>query len=53
MNPDIEENLRLAGLQLQQPPSSEGSYLSVNIRRDTAYVAIQFLIQNGKALYKG
>ncbi|EAQ99632.1 RidA family protein [Maribacter sp. HTCC2170] len=45
----------LKKLQLQLPKISTpgGSYVSVNIRDNIAYVAIQFPIRNGTYLYQG
>ncbi|MFC6997750.1 RidA family protein [Rufibacter roseus] len=41
------------GLSLPQVSVPGGNYVSVNIRKDIAYVAIQFPIMNGEFLYQG
>jgi len=42
-------------MNLELPEATEpgGSYVSVNIRGDIAYIAIQFPIKNGEYLYQG
>ncbi|WP_430968838.1 RidA family protein [Spongiimicrobium sp. 2-473A-2-J] len=41
------------GLELPEASTPGGSYVSVNIRGNTAYIAIQFPIRNGTYLYQG
>src|SRR5688572_31878780 len=48
-----EENLKKLGLVLPSVSTPGGSYLSVNIRENIAYIAIQFPILNEKYLYQG
>ena len=47
------ENLTQLGLILPQISTPGGNYVSVNIRENLAFVAIQFPIKNGKFLYQG
>ena len=47
------ENLTKLGLELPNVSSPGGSYVSVNIRRNIAYVAIQFPILNEAFNYQG
>ncbi|NLR93811.1 RidA family protein [Flammeovirga agarivorans] len=47
------ENLNKLGLQLPFPSTPGGSYVSVNIRSNIAYIAIQFPIHNEEYLYQG
>lgn len=51
MNP--KENLKNLGLELPDTSTPGGSYVSVNVRENIAYVAIQFPILNEKYLYQG
>ncbi len=51
MNP--KENLDKLGLTLPGVTTPGGSYVSVNIRGNIAYIAIQFPISNGKNFYQG
>ncbi len=51
MNPI--ESLKELGLTLPKASSPGGSYVSVNIRREVAYLAIQFPIMNDKYLFQG
>ncbi|CAL2077242.1 RidA family protein [Tenacibaculum sp. 190524A05c] len=51
MNPKL--NLDKLGLKLPNVSSPGGSYLSVNTRKDIAYVAIQFPILNDEYKYQG
>ncbi|RKR07015.1 enamine deaminase RidA (YjgF/YER057c/UK114 family) [Maribacter vaceletii] len=51
MNP--KENLKKLGLQLPEASTPGGSYESVNIRKDIAYIAIQFPILNNEFKYQG
>lgn len=51
MNPI--ENLRKLNLELPEISTPGGSYVSVNIRGNIAYIAIQFPIQNEAYLYQG
>lgn len=47
------ENLLKSGLKLPEVSVPGGNYLSLNIRGNIAYVAIQFPILNGTFLYQG
>jgi enamine deaminase RidA (YjgF/YER057c/UK114 family) len=51
MNPI--DNLTKHKFELPEVTTPGGSYVSVNIRGNIAYVAIQFPIKNDKYLYKG
>ena len=51
MNP--KENLAKLGLELPNTSTPGGSYVSVNIRKDIAYIAIQFPILNEEYKYQG
>jgi len=51
MNP--KENLKKLNLELPNPSTPGGSYVSVNIRGNIAYIAIQFPILNEDFLYQG
>jgi len=51
MNP--KENLAKLGLKLPNTSTPGGSYVSVNIRQNIAYIAIQFPILNGEFKYQG
>ncbi|TCI90626.1 RidA family protein [Tenacibaculum sp. M341] len=51
MNP--KENLAKLGLDLPNISTPGGNYVSVNIRENIAYVAIQFPILNENFLYQG
>ncbi len=51
MNP--KENLARLGLELPTVSTPGGNYVSVNIRENIAYVAIQFPILNEECLYRG
>ncbi|MGD1842816.1 MAG: RidA family protein [Thermonemataceae bacterium] len=51
MNP--KENLAKLHLKLPEVSTPGGNYLSVNIRANIAYVAIQFPILNEEYLYRG
>jgi len=50
---NIKENLAKLGLQLPNTSTPGGSYESVNIRKDIAYIAIQFPILNEEFKYQG
>jgi len=50
---NILENLKTLGITLPEVSSPGGSYVSVNIRANIAYVAIQFPIQNESYFYQG
>ncbi|CAL2057514.1 RidA family protein [Tenacibaculum sp. 190524A05c] len=50
---DPKSNLDKLGLKLPNVSSPGGSYLSVNTRKDIAYVAIQFPILNEEYKYQG
>ncbi|TPN81410.1 RidA family protein [Aquimarina algicola] len=51
MNP--KKNLTKLGLQLPNVSTPGGNYVSVNIRENIAYVAIQFPILNEEYLHQG
>jgi len=51
MNP--QENLAKMGLELPEVSIPGGNYVSVNIRGNIAYIAIQFPVKNGKQIYQG
>jgi enamine deaminase RidA (YjgF/YER057c/UK114 family) len=51
MNP--KENLKKMNLELPEVSTPGGSYVSVNVRENIAYIAIQFPILNDKYLYQG
>ena len=51
MNP--LDNLKRLHLKLPQVSTPGGSYVSVNIRKDIAYIAIQFPIKDETYLYQG
>lgn len=48
-----EDHLKAVGLELPEVSTPGGSYVSVNIREQIAYVAIQFPILNEEFLYQG
>ncbi len=48
-----EENILKHEIELPTPSTPGGSYVSVNIRGNIAYIAIQFPILNGEFLYQG
>lgn len=48
-----EENLKKLQLELPNPSTPGGSYVSANTRGNVAYIAIQFPILNEKFLYQG
>jgi enamine deaminase RidA (YjgF/YER057c/UK114 family) len=50
---DPIENLEKMGLGLPEISKPGGSYVSINIRENIAYLAIQFPIKNGEYLYQG
>ena len=50
---NVLENLAKYELSLPEPSTPGGSYISVNIRGNMAFVAIQFPIINGNYLYQG
>lgn len=50
---NVLENLAKYELSLPEPSTPGGSYVSVNIRGNMAFVAIQFPIINGNYLYQG
>lgn len=51
MNPI--ENLKELGLKLPDVSTPGGSYVSVNVRENIAYIAIQFPIMNGDYKFQG
>lgn len=50
---NIREKLKELGLDLPEAPPPGGNYVSVNIRSNIAYLAIQFPKKNGQFLYAG
>lgn len=48
-----EENLKKCGYKLPNVSTPGGSYVSVNVRENIAYIAIQFPIWNGEYFYQG
>ena len=50
---DIKQKLEKLGLTLPNPSKPGGNYVSVNIRKNIAYVAVQFPKFNDELLYKG
>ncbi|WP_456437729.1 RidA family protein [Psychroserpens sp.] len=50
---NLIDNLTKHKLELPELTSPGGSYVSVNIRGNIAYIAIQFPIKNGDYLYQG
>lgn len=48
-----QENLKQLQLELPEVSTPGGSYVSVNIRGQIAYIAIQFPIRNGNYHYQG
>jgi len=48
-----QENLRKLNLKLPEISTRGGSYVSVNIRENTVYIAIQFPILSEEYLYQG
>lgn len=48
-----QENLKQLQIQLPEVSTPGGSYVSVNIRGQIAYIAIQFPIRNGNYHYQG
>lgn len=53
MNLNPKKNLTELGLELPEVSTPGGNYVSVNIRENIAYVAIQFPILNKEYLYQG
>jgi enamine deaminase RidA (YjgF/YER057c/UK114 family) len=53
MNNNPKKNLAELGLVLPKASTPGGNYVSVNIRENIAYVAIQFPILNEKYLHQG
>lgn len=52
-NDVIIDKLKQLGISFGEIPKPGGSYVAVNIRGNTAYVAIQFPIKNDKFFYIG
>lgn len=50
---NIKENLKTLKLDLPEISEPGGNYVSVNVRGNIAYIAIQFPIENGTYLYQG
>ncbi len=53
IEPSPKENLARLNLELPEVSTPGGSYVSVNVRSNIAYIAIQFPILNGDYLYLG
>ncbi|UAB80064.1 RidA family protein [Marixanthomonas sp. SCSIO 43207] len=53
MNVNPKKNLTELGLELPEVSTPGGNYVSVNIRENIAYVAIQFPTLNDEYLYQG
>ena len=49
----ILKKLQELSLELPEVSKPGGNYVSVNVRKDTVYVAIQFPIKNDNYLYQG
>lgn len=49
----IFQTLETLGIRLSDPPKPGGSYVSVNVRAQVAYVAIQFPIAGDRCVYTG
>ena len=49
----VQDKLKELGLTVPEASTPGGSYVSVNIRENIAYVAIQFPIDNETYLYQG
>ena len=52
-NINPKENLKKLNIELPQVSTPGGSYVSVNVRKNVAYIAIQFPILNEEYLYQG
>ena len=50
---NLRDNLTKFKLELPEVSTPGGSYVSVNVRGDIAYIAIQFPINNEEYLYQG
>lgn len=50
---DIKEKLKALGLALPEPSKPGGNYMPVCIRRNTAYIAVQFPKSGAEMLFKG
>jgi len=50
---DLHARLQALGHSLPAASTPGGNYVSVNVRGNTAFVAIQFPIRNGEFLYQG
>lgn len=50
---NLLKNLKTLHIKLPEVTTPGGTYVSVNIRENIAYVAIQFPIKNGDYLYQG
>jgi hypothetical protein len=50
---NIKEQLHSLHLELPEVSGPGGNYVSINIRGNIAYLAIQFPIRNGEFLYQG
>ena len=50
---NLKENLAKLNFKLPEVSTPGGSYISVNVRANIAYIAIQFPILNKECLYQG
>ena len=50
---NLKAKLNELGLELPKVSTPGGNYVSVNIRANIAYIAIQFPINNDNYLYQG
>jgi len=50
---NLQEALAETDLELPEVSTPGGNYVSVNVRGNIAYIAIQFPIRNGEFLYRG
>ncbi|XOV68739.1 MAG: RidA family protein [Fluviicola sp.] len=53
MEKEFKEKLEKLGIELPEASTPGGNYVSVNVRGDIAYVAIQFPIQNDEYFFQG
>ncbi|PWL27693.1 MAG: RidA family protein [Fluviicola sp. XM-24bin1] len=53
MEKDFKNTLEALGLELPEASTPGGNYVSVNVRGNVAYIAIQFPIKNGTYHFQG
>ncbi|MCR9173440.1 MAG: RidA family protein [bacterium] len=53
MEKDFKMKLEELGIELPEASTPGGNYVSVNVRGNIAYVAIQFPIKNGEYFFQG